>query len=439
MNREIVQGCLISLPITIAAYAAFRRANCSVYVALVVATLFFPCPLFVANAGSASYVYLYDVAFLSAIFWWILEGGRIRLGRWGAPAVLLFLGVGLVPFIFSILASPVFYVTKFYAINLFRAFGGVSVYCMIISTDIRTPRDSLVGVSVMCIILAVAMYLQGLGYLSANVFYSLLEVESTEVIKYAIAGLFRGSLGIVGCIGLLVYLIGEGNQRSYVRILYLVGAVSGLGIIIMSGSRTSFVAACITLIIAVVFGIVSRGRAVLAVTALALICLPLLMFFSNGDFEYAYKDRIFQIFDADSGVTQLETSRGEQWGMAREIVTRDPLKILGLSRVSYGVLVMPDFHNEYLGVLIAGSVWSFLFYASGLVLLVRNAFYCIKLNTPCGAFSFLCVCAGVLHAATVGHLVPGLYFGGTSGLFWLCYGIGTKRAIVSATDRKFIK
>src|SRR5262245_179995 len=100
------------------------------------------------------------------------------------------------------------------------------------------------AVSWMNIVLVAATLAQSQGWINSNVFYNVANessVEENESLRFITAGLFRGSVGIIGTLGWAAFL-GQLSARRGRSVLAVVGGAAGALLIVLCGSKTSLFA-----------------------------------------------------------------------------------------------------------------------------------------------------------------------------------------------------
>ncbi len=436
MNSVWITAWIISAVVASGVWACAWRSGLGLLEALVFAVGFFPAPLLVAMGGSNSFIYAFDLAvpltvYLAARRWRQVPTQVRRAASW------LLLGIGVVPLlVLSILADRLNFLYS--AISFYRLFGVLALMC-VLSAAARELGESrnwmLVSFSWMNVVLLIATVLQSLGWINSNVFYGVLEdasLEDNESMRFITAGLFRGSLGIIGTLGWVAFL-SQYNVRGLRAALGLLGAVSGAVVIILSGSKTSLLAILIiTIAGCVLFPQILRhlwGR-LTAMTLSIVLMAGVYLLHANSDY-FTYTLGVLGMADESLGTLSY---RQERWLEAVHFIARDPWVLVGLA-TPFGQEErgLSYFHNEYITMLMGGGFWSGIPYFIGLLIIVGTMFDRRYKASNCQVFGALTLLCGLTQAVTVNHLLPGIFFLCTTTVMACGYGLGFAES-TAATD-----
>jgi hypothetical protein len=435
-----ITAWMISLLSAAGALACGWRAGLRWPELVLLASIFFPAPLCVAIGGSNSFIYAFDLTVPLALW---LATARWASVPWTAKkvAACLLAAVGLVPFLVVLILAgreQVLYA----GISLYRLVGAMAVMCVMAVAAARV-RDGTVGllgaIAWMNVVLVVATLLQSQGWINSNVFYLAGNEgsgEENEATRYITAGLFRGSLGMIGTLGWVAFLA-EAEARGWRRLRAIVGGAAGGLLIVLCGSKTSLLAAMVTTLTAcLLYPRLLRllwRRLALVLVGLAVVAGVYLYEMDTNYFNYT----LGVLGLADQSLDTFNY-RQERWQEAMDLLRQDPQILLGLATPFGSDRGMAYFHNEYIALLMGGGIWSAGGYLLGLFLLGKALLRRRREVHPARLLGGLVFLASVIEGASVNHVVPGIFFGCTVLLTACAYGVGLGRPKARpATDETF--
>jgi hypothetical protein len=406
-----------------------RRSGLGWLESLLVSSVFFPSPLFVALGGGNSFIYAFDLAVPLALFLAVRHWSAVPMTAKKA-AFWLGLGAAVIP-----LGVAVIWTSRecilYAGINIYRMAGAVAFLCMMSAAAgrLRAEGAPLLGaVGWMNVVLVVATFLQSHGWINSDVFYNGTDTggaEDREFLKFITAGLFRGSLGIVGTLGWVAFLA-QGRARGWRGVSATVGGLAGALLIVLCGSKTSLIALlCVTVMGLVMFPWMLRHlwRRLLA-AALGLV-LVAGVYLRQVDADYfAYTLGVLGLAD---GSLDTLNYRQERWQEAVEVLRQEPRVLLGIATPFGQDRGMAYFHNEYIGLLMSGGLWSVGPYFLGLFTLGWGLLRRRREAHLGQLYGSLVLLASLIQGASVNHVAPGLFFGCTTMLTMIAYGMGLAR------------
>ena len=424
----------------VAGYRAMRHSGFSRLDAFALSVPFFPTPLMIAIGGGNSFLYLLD--FAMPLLW------LRAMALWNSAhpvthklAIALSVAIGIMPLLVTL-----FYVEGRHApllamINAYRV-TGISALIIIASgasvafdkQDAFHSGQFLSGFSWFAIIMGTALILQHAKLIDSNIFYqweTTLRAQGSEVTATAAAGLFRGSIGIIGMLSICAIGATRANRRR-AGIVSLAGALAGFAVILISGSKTSLVLGVLLLLLALVQLLRSgHGKALYVVGFLIGLTVLGSLYVSKLPPKY-----VSHVLGALTGeYTSLDTFRDRQnrWQAAVQLLEEEPSILVGLGvggadRSPSGSFAY--WHSEYVALLMNGGIFSIGPYFLFLLMLAWCLWRRLRLDHVAVVFAGLCLLGGVGQAFTVVHMTPGLYFSSTSGLFAIAYGLALNRAAI---------
>lgn len=437
MSSVWIGAWIVCVPALVLAYLVFRRCGLARLDSALFATPFFTPPLFIGIAGSGSAIYLFDICvpiLLATLInrWSTVELPTRRL-TW-----LLLIGTGIVTFGVTLAWANDERARILYAgASSFRTIGIVAIFALAASTRVDPARwreyaegAPIAAFSWVCVVICVAMLLQYAQIIHSDVFYKWDEsaTSSREMRDrgVAAAGLFRGSIGIIGVMGVAAFVSTRGS-RGFQELLSIAGAVGGVGMILMTGSKTSFAIALLVVAFTLVRAMKGGGARKLVYITLAGIVASMA--------TVAYLEKLPErMTRAVFGVAYLEedsfitlTHRTNRWSESLSLAAERPDIVFGVGLERIMGLNQGYYHNEYIGLLMNGGVFSLVPYLLFIALLFKEILSRMSLMRPMLVFAALALVAGLLQGGSVAHLVPGIYFVSTSALFALAYGLGLNR------------
>lgn len=426
MNPVWTSAILISAVMFGGAWYFATRAGMGYIGKLLFASAFFPAPLFVVIGGSNSFAYLYDFITPLAI--------AVAARRWAcvppsARSIALLIGgsIGLAPFLASLLLGGSRTDVMLSGVNLYRLTGAMAALCVFSAA--RTPRalDSgqlLNAVAWVNITLFVAMVLQGAGFFNSNYLYASesIDVWGSVADKYVVAGMFRASLGIIGMLGVAALI--TCMKISFTRTpLIITGGICGVLVIILSGSKTSIFAA-LGLTAALLLLFPSRRRLMILAVIIGIAVFGAAERFMEffGDSAVEKTLNVVLMHEDSLNTYRDRESRREE---ALALVEAYPSILIG-----YGMHVqnisginMSYWHSEYIMLLIAGGVWTFIGYLAGLYFLAKNLFRNHRRASLTRIFAVGALVGGLTQGLTAAHIFPGILFISTATAFLCIYGM----------------
>ena len=387
--------------------------------------------LFVAIGGSNSFIYAFDLAVPLILYLTAAHWGQVPLVA-KKTAVWLMVGVGLVPLLVCVTLADRLNV-MYASISFCRLAGAMGLMCVIsaVAGELKEGGAGLlVGFSWANVVLVLATFLQSRGWIESNVFYNAASESASAVenesMRFIVAGLFRGSLGIIGTLGWVAFLA-QYHLRGPRALLALAGGAAGALLIVLCGSKTSLLAVLVVTVAGIVlFPQILRhlwGR--LAALSLGLVAVSG-MYLLNLDTDYF--SYTFGLFGLSEDSMDTFNYRQERWREALDFAVHDPAVMMGMS-TPFGQedRGLGYFHNEYITLLMGGGVWSEGAYLMGLLLIGWTAFRGRTGADTGQVFAGLTLLGGLVQGASVNHLVPGIFFVSTTTITACAYGLGFGR------------
>lgn len=430
MSQTLINGWLVSGAAYLLCFWILRHMGGGKWFALLAATPFFTSPLFIAIQGAGSYLFLFDFA-VPFLVWRAFRGlPAIPRGMQAASFLLLF-GAGIYPFMVSIgFAMGDRHQVLFMGISLYRLAGTIGLMICATQTPFSRPEQLRRGLplllfAVVCGVILGAVILQAFGF-DTNSFYNWSETATMVDEKdagYSVLGLFRASMGIVGMMGIAAAL----SLRRGVKLteaIIIVGAVCGIGVILSTTSKTSMFVALGTGAVAAALSLrqISVGKIVTSMVLFASVIFSLYAFF---DYLPANVQKtIIGVLQGDETKWGTWYDRQARVDGTLEVLSKHPEIIAGLGLdPRFSGARWAYYHNEYIGIAMHGGIISLSAYMAGLivlgVMLIKRA---LVSGDVLPTFAFLVFVGGLVQGYTVGHLVPGIYYGSTVAMFGLAYG-----------------
>jgi hypothetical protein len=437
MNSIWITAWIISAVIALGVWMCARRGGLAWMESFILTAGFFPAPLFVAIGGSNSFIYAFDLVVPLALFLAIKRWPRIpRPAR--RAAVWLAAGVGLAPLVVLFAMADRLNV-MYSAISFYRLVGAIALMCVLSETAVGLDKGRdwlLAAFSWMNVILVVAALLQSQGWINSNVFYNAVEdasLEGNESMRFITAGLFRGSLGIIGVLGWVAFLA-QYNVGGWRAALALAGGVAGTLQIVLCGSKTSLLAVLfITVAGCALFPQILRhlwGR--LASLSLALVLVGGAYLLRLDSEYFSYTLGVLGLADESLGTLDY---RQQRWKEAMDFVAREPGVLVGAA-TPFGKEErgLSYFHNEYVTMLMGGGFWSAGAYLVGLLIVATTVFRQRARAGNGQVFAALTLMSGLIQALTVNHLLPGIFFACTTTIITCGYGLGFAESVEVETN-----
>lgn len=434
MNMTWIWAWIFSAAGAAWAFRAARQEKLPWQETLMFAAAFFPAPLFVAIGGGNSFVYLLDLLVPLALFR-VLQRWNLIPSTARYTALWLVLGIGFVPVVVAFGAASrqdlLFALANFYRVT------GAMAFLALLSAH-TFPAESkgaclLTAFSALNLILLGAMLLQGFGFVNSNVFYQITAEQDIEhaQLRFIAAGLFRGSLGMIGMFGIIAYLAQLGVSGSR-QGLALCGGLAGVFIIVLAGSKTSLITAILLFGASFVLFPRLAGKLFARVAFIGAVSLLVGIFYLPR-LDDGYISQTLNVLGLKSSSLQTFTGRQETWQEGLGHIEADPAILLGFPSSRVEQLNPAYYHNEYVGFLVAGGLWSECLYLFGLLLIGRSLLL-RRTGDPISIFAVLAFLGGILQAFTVGHLTPGLLYVNTVAGFSIAYGLAFSQESASAQE-----
>ncbi|MBD1840932.1 O-antigen ligase family protein [Coleofasciculus sp. FACHB-64] len=431
-----------------------KKSRLTFIESLLLAIAWFPAPLFYAVKGSNSVVYLFDFAVPFALYFaierWKFVPQNIRV-----VSGLLFFSAGFMP-VFTAIGYATQQVTFLLAlINMYRLIGAMSL--LVYFSAIRPNRPIkqtwiMTGFVWGCLVIILAMFLQGQEYVNSNVLEAIRAVTDPNYIRYEndlnqkfiVLGMFRGSLGILG--GLAVALsITKNPKAEFPPFLRLISGISGILIIFLTGSKTALV----SVVFIVLLVILSRGSFSSRITALVVSLITagavFFVFTSSDAFKYIPVGMRDIITSKGSSAETLD-SRIIRYIESFKTLNEHPEILTGfISELPFysgtRELNLSYFHNEYLSILMLGGIWSITTYVVGLWKMGQLFFFQKNQYLGFQNFAGLLFIESIVQGLSVAHLQPALLFVTPVAISCCIYGFGSipeYKQVKIADDRALV-
>jgi hypothetical protein len=301
----------------------------------------------------------------------------------------------------------------------------------------------LYAFSWIALIIALAMAAQSFTGINSDVITladsgSVLSASGANEGTVNVMGLFRASIGSFGVLAVCAY--SANTKRSLVSQLFSAsGALAGISIILLSGSKTSmFVAAAVLIPKFLTFG--TRVLSIVIVCGLSLAIL--LGRFDMNDARDLLPRSMVAFVDSGGQERESLDVRTTIWQDCLDSVHQNPAILFGIanresmptSRYGLSTYLPGFFHNEYLSITMLGGVWSIFGYLYGLGLLLRLLLQ-RRSGDPAERFAMLAMAGGLAQAFSVAHLQPNVLFGATASAAAAIYGFGCPTGVSAAVAR----
>jgi hypothetical protein len=433
-----VGAWLVCTPALLLAYWVMRRSGVPRLDSALFATPFFTSPLFIGISGGGSAIYLFDLCVPIMLLtvanrWSTFEPSTRRL------AGLLLFSTGIVTFGVTLAWANDERARMLYAgASAFRTIGIVSLFALAASTRVDPSRwrafaegAPIAAFSWVCIVICGAMLLQYGQIVHSDVFYKWDEsaTSSREMRDRGVsaAGLFRGSIGIIGVMGVAAFVSTRGS-RGFQELVSIAGAIGGVGMILMTGSKTSFAIAILIVGFTLIRAMKGGGIRKLVYIALAGFVASLATAAYLEKLPERMTRAVFGVVSLDSESLAPLDHRTNRWSEALSLAAERPDIVFGVGLERIMGLNLGYYHNEYIGLLMNGGVFAVVPYFLFIILLSRELLSRMSLIRPMLIFAGLSLVAGLLQGMSIAHIVPGIYFVSTASLFALAYGLGLNRA-----------
>lgn len=427
-------------------YLFARRSNLPQADSLILAAAAFPAPLLRLVNSHNSLLYGLDVATPFAVYYahlsWAKSHPRVR-----TAAAALTISAGLLPLVIAAIFSHESYDLMITGTNLYRLVG---VSALLVRFNAQRQKIiefggwlsifAWISIVILCAMLAklalgidtdVISWVDGVAG----------NYREGDEARLNVLGLFRGSIGFFGVFSVCAY---AANRKTSLRsqAFSLVGAIAGLLIIILIGSKTSLlVVTAVVLVSLMRIGIrqISIG---------AVLILTIMAFVVTVD-TAAYRQMLPRTLVAlvESNGTSHETadSRADIWRGCLDALANSPSIILGAatpramptSITTVSTYLPVYFHNEYLAIVMLGGIYSLIGYILCLyilmhLLLARRRKSCTE------RFALFVFWAGLVEAWTVGHLQPNLLFCTTASMSAAIYGLACPNVLSTKASARLM-
>jgi hypothetical protein len=434
-------GWVFSSLIAIAVWRFAVAAGLSRTTSLILGSVWFLSPLGYLIGGSNSIFYLFDLLVPLYVYMagkhWQDVPSKIR---WAS--FLLFFAVGFMPVYASIGYATAQTTFLLAGINLYRSLGAFALLAYFSATRDRFRQDILIaGFGIATLIIFTAMLLQGQGILNSNILETI-RVQTTAYTpydndvdqKFIVLGMFRATLGFNGLIGIALPFVNQVRTFSWNFLLCLSASLAGLGILILSGSKTSLI--CVAVLMAWYFvssNISARAKSLVVATSFSLFIA--IAFIATNEFTKEYiPPLLYETIMSGGKSDESRTSVDERFlrnQKSWDQLNKSPeifsgyLSLYSLEGLAEGEVNIGYFHNEYFGLMILGGVPSVLTYFSGICIIMQSLFsrlskYSIFQNLGCSLFL-----SGLIQALSVAHLQPSILFTATVAILCTIYGLGS--------------
>lgn len=438
---------LFSLMSSAGVYFFARKAKIPRWDSLMVAIATFASPLFRAISSTNSFVYGIDLIAPAAIYC-ACRSWRASQPRLRHAAIALFFAGGLVPLLIAVLFSANPMDLEFNGINAYRLVGAMAL--MVRLSALPKKRDSinwLYAFSWMALTIAVAMMSKLFLGIDSDVFslgYGLSTGhESGNEGAFFVMGMFRAAIGMFGMFAVSAYYCTVSDKSRTLRLVPLLGAIAGVTIAVLAGSKTSVL--IIVVILAVRFLTLSTRAAVTGAALLALFTGFVVSSIDTAQARRFLPNSIMLLLDSRGEDRPTFDLRKERWQECVGSISRKPLLLLGVAS-SDSIPVDPDgystyqpgyYHDEYASIAMLGGFWSLLTYGAGLALLT-SVLLSQRLGSPAERFGIVVFAGGIIQGLTVAHLQPGLLYGAAVSAAGAIYGFSCPRLLRSTSAARAI-
>lgn len=432
-------GWIFSLIMLLIVYFFSRKGGFQVLPSLLLGVIWFPSPLFYAIGGVNSVVYFFDFIVPIALTLGI-KNWRYSPVAMKKVSLLLFFSLGFMP-IFTAIGYASSYVTFLLAfINLYRLTGALSLMVYFSSLKERRIVNEnyiFLGFGLAMITVVVAMVCQGFGHANSNILESILsqttnyEIQQENIDQqFIVLGMFRGSLGILGMVGISIMLSNTSKKFSLTILRFIVG-ICGLLIIILSGSKTSLFCALLLILLNVTTHKIFSKNSLIIIASIFVLYSSYQYIYDNEFTQQYVPPVLYNLITNNEGGLVTISSRLERYEESLDLVTSRPEIFIGfVSPTTYRNISISNevnvayFHNEYLSVFMLGGIFSFTSYIAALFFLVHS-FCKPKVGNKFSSFSTTVLTGSLIQGLTVAHLQPGILFPITTAILCSIYGLGS--------------
>ena len=431
-----IAAWLFSLISSAGVYFFAHKAKIPRADSFMVAAATFSSPLFQAISSTNSFIYSIDFITPVAIYYawrsWSVSHRTLRR----AATALLFAG-GLVPLVIAVLFSRNPMDLQFNGINAYRLVGAMALMVRLSALPRRHAAINwLCAFSWIALTVAAAMMAKLLFGIDSDVYshgYGLsTSLETGNEGAFFVMGMFRSAIGMFGIFAVSAYYCAAtGAPRSSFRLIPLLGAIAGLVIAVLAGSKTSLTIIAIVLAASLVtIGV----RSVASTAVLALVAGFVVWNADTAQLRHFIPQSVLRFYDSAGEDRLAFDFREQRWRDCADSVLRSPLILVGVAPPD-SMPVDPDgaspyslgyYHNEYVSVSMLGGAWSFIPYLIGLGLLA-SLMLSRRSGSPAERFGLIAFAGGIMQAFTGPHLQPGLLFGATVSATAAIYGFSCSR------------
>ena len=420
-----------------------RKAGLSGRDSCIIAAAFFPTPLGHLFGSGNSFVYAFDllipIAFFSASKRWERIPSRMK-----TAGLLILWGGGLLPALTS-LGRENRFDALWNVVNLIRMAGCIAVMFQLATAKKSSkfaPNALLYCFSALSMGVFCAMLLNGTDLIKSDVFTHIQNVaasyqDSTELNldrRFFALGLFRGSTGIIGTLGVLAFFatVSERKFSPFAAI----GAVSGLGAVVLIGSKTSLLTIVVIFLYSASRSLLKRPTFQVAAAMIAfatIVVLSVGALYKKPSLRTYVPPLMLDLLGVEGRVeTPTLDLRVSRWSDTQEALTRTPLALLGLGQSENLEYNVSFFHDEYLSVLALGGIPGLACYLVGMVFLWQ-AITWKKPVDPIVEFARLCFISGLIQGFSVANLQPALLFVECVAITCTAYGLAaaSKKTLLS--------
>ncbi|WP_145073608.1 O-antigen ligase family protein [Poriferisphaera corsica] len=392
---------------------------------------FFSSPLFVAIGGPNSFVYLFDlfVPFLIVSAVKQYRNATVDTKRMFWVIMLL---AGLIPLLSVFVSNPTH--SRFIRntlINTWRVGGGMCLFLLaatcrfkVKGTLQRSFSVALLPMAVFTIFIFIAAFLQYKRYINANLLYGLFagtfgsNEETTHALS--VAGLFRGSMGIMGALAICTIFCIK-DAKPFENAIAVAGALAGIGLILLSGSKTSLVIA-VGIAGLNIFRLKSIGikqTFYLGVAGfIGFFSLPMLLVM----LPQKAVERTLAVFSGETFSAETFLTRMHRWTAAFERFQEFPAVFMGINPVSPDIETIGFYHNDWIGLLMHGGVFNLVLY---IVMIWMGLFYIWRWRgrpNVMRSFGFFVIANLFVQGFSVSGLLPGYLFVSTVAFQLMYFG-----------------
>jgi len=328
----------------------------------------------------------------------------------------------------------------FAAMNTYRLAGAMALLVRLSAARGGRYIDSSrwrLTFSWIAIVLLAAILLQKFAGVNTNVFYSFPggDLPNTPNTQMIVLGLFRASVGILGLFAMCAFLASEAEWVGR-WFFSLAGAFSGFAVIVLTGSKTSLVAALV--LIASRIPIWRRFWSVANAAFIILLLVSVLLLTGPGITKEYVNAGLAKFSSSFGSERESFAWRVDLWQACMDDVGANPIVALGFplqgtikisgtgaEEVEMSPYSPATYHNEYLSVFMLGGLLTLLAYLTGLMLIGYSLLRSDSVSAK-RTFALLVLAGGLMEATAVAHLQPSLLFACPVFLCAAIYGLGAR-------------